>query len=224
MNLPEDFRFRSEFDLFCQVVNAAESMLKKGELYLLFGFEGDISFQYFLTDNEYASYGLSCPRREFERILEHEVVYLLAQRLMDENKVPRSLLRYLKEKEISETDANEITNLYVQKATYAAEHLLSEDAWRRFHFKAFTTGQKVSSIDWDICSYIFPGDQNQPYAQLLISVMDDLPDIGDNPLPEQCETVRFVCDSKDLDYLIAQLMQIKYRQQEEEKFPIKEKD
>ncbi len=223
MNLPEDFRFRSEFDLFCQVVNAAESMLQKRELYLLFGFESEISFQYFLTDDEFADYGLPCPRQEFERILKHEVVYFLGKNLTDEETVPLSLLRYLKAKKIPKADAEEVIDLFGKKAAYAVEHLLSEEARRRFRFKAFTTSQKILDFDWDTCRYTFSNNQDQPYVQFKISVLDDLPDINENRTSGGCETVRFVCDSHDLDYLIVQLMSVKYRLQEEKSCPDKEK-
>ena len=45
MNLPKGFRYKSDWDIFCTVVESAEMLIKSKALFLLFGFEEDVTFQ-----------------------------------------------------------------------------------------------------------------------------------------------------------------------------------
>lgn len=216
MEFPKDFRFDSEFDLFCKVVDTAERLISSKSLFLLFGFEEETSFFRNYTNEQYDLCGFPVSREDFEHILGHEIVYLINDWVKRYNleKERTELETYLVRQKVSNEDVNAIVANYLKKKEYANAHLLSEDRIRRFEFKKFTTSKKVLEFDWDICRYIFEDDRTQPYVQIKFSILDDLPNLKTKPT-EKPERFQFVCDRHDVDYLIEELKRIRTRLEED---------
>ena len=214
MKFPKAFRYRSDLHVFCQVVDAAEKLIQNGDLIILFGFESDIIFKEFFTEEDFANYKFPVSYDDFCSILNEEVLYLINGILMENETDGTSLKRFLEQQGVTE-DSNEITDQFIRKLNYANKHLLTVEEEKRFDFKLLTTSKKVSEFDWDICKYVFPNDQEQKYVQLKLAVMDTLPSIhGDYDGNDAPCNIRFVCDPHDVDYLIRQLTLIRSRLEE----------
>lgn len=215
MKIPSGFRFRSDITLFCQVVDAAQEMIERNELSLLFGFEEDVFFDEFFSEEAFINHEFPCALDDFKRILFKEVRYLVSEILLKTDDIT-SLQRFLEEKAVPESDREEILSLFTQKLAYVRTHLISVESQKRFDFKYLTTSRKVSEFDWDICKYVFSNGQEQRYAQVKIAVMDDLPAIGESGNDDNSDKIQFVCDFHDINYLIKQLLLIRLRLEEEE--------
>lgn len=216
MNFPSRFRYRSDMDLFRRAVQTAEELIRRNMLFLLFGFESDISLMEEYSEEEFAACDFPVEKQEFDRVLHHEILHLLNTKLMTET--PGSevvqLKAFLRKNKVSPEDIEKISALYLEKLSYVSEHLATPENMRRSDFKFFTSGKKVEEFDWDICKYVFADRQEQPYVQIKISVADDLPGIQESP-DVKPDSVQFVCDRQDVDYLIEQLTLIRGRLEEE---------
>lgn len=217
MEFPKGFRFDSDFDLFCKAVDTAKALIQFKALFLLFGFESDVAFFRNYTEQEFDSSNFPVDREAFDQILDDEILYLVNTRLikgnLDEN--TDQLNTFLAGQKISGQDAEDIVDLYLKKMGYVDAHLLSDSSSRRSNFKLFTTSKKVLDFDWDICKYVFDDGQEQKYAQLRLSVLEDLPRINEGTA-EKPEEVQFVCDRHDIDYLISRLELIRTRLEEDD--------
>lgn len=214
MEFPKGYRFDSEFDLFCKVVDTAEKLIQSKSLFLLFGFEENVKFFRNCTNEEFEEFSVNSVNVEdFDYILDHEIIHLMNSLLLSDNNLEKEcdgLESYLMNEKVNPEDAKAITDIFVKKMEYTKAHLLSESNIRRSHFKIITTNKKVQQFDWDICRYIFKDNQEQSYVQIKFSLLDDLPDIGARP-QEKPERVQFVCDKHDIDYLIEKLNRIRSR-------------
>lgn len=213
MEFPKGYRFDSEFDLFCKVVDTAENLIQSKSLFLLFGFEGNVKFFRNCTKEEFDEFSVNSVNvDDFDYILDHEIIYLMDYWLIRDNleKECVSLESYLMNEKVSPEDTKAILDIFVKKMEYTKAHLLSESNIKRSHFKVVTTNKKVLDFDWDICRYIFKDKQEQSYVQIKFSLLDDLPEIGFRP-QEKPERLQFVCDRHDIDYLIEQLNRIRSR-------------
>lgn len=209
MKFPKAYRYQSDLHLYCQVVDAAKKLIQKGDLTLLFGFEADIVFKKFFTEEDFTNYNFPVSYDDFCSILNREVLYLINGIFM-ENETDKTALRHFLEKQGIDEDLNEITDQFVQKLNYTHRHLLTEEEEKRFDFKILTTSKKVSEFDWDICKYVLSDDQEQKYVQFKLAVMDTLPSIdGEYDDKDVPRNMRFVCDLHDVDYLIWQLKLIR---------------
>jgi len=213
MNLPKGFRYKSDWDTFCAVVESAQVLIQSKALFLLFGFEAGITFQELYSEEDYDSIGFSVDKRTFDTVLYDEILYLvnilININVMDAD-VSDELKAYLKQQNISSKESAEITDIYLKKLEYVKTHLLPSDGSRRSAFKMFTTSQKIQNLDWDICKYVFIDGSEQPYAQFKLSLLDHLPDIysDEDTKPKK---LQFVCDAQDIAYLIERLKQVQRR-------------
>lgn len=212
MNLPKGFRYKSDWDTFRAVVESAEILIQSKALFLLFGFEEDLSFQELYSERDFDAIGFPIDKRVFDKVLYDEILYLLNIKISDSD-VNHGINTYLKTQNISPKERAEITDLYQKKLQYVESHLLPHDGIRRSDFKMFTTSQKIQELDWDICKYVFNDGAEQPYVQFKLSLLDDLPDIQSMPDVEP-KRLQFVCDAQDISYLIERLKQIQRRLEE----------
>lgn len=210
MNVPKGFRYKSDLETFCAVVDAAQILIKSKALFILFGFESDVSFQDLFSERDFDSIGFSVDKQTFEQVLNNEILYLINIKIMETD--PDSGIKaYLaKQQDMSPGEQAKIMDIYQKKMAYVEAHLFPADGMRRSDFKLFTTNEKVQELDWDICKYVFNNGQEQPYAQFKLSLMRDLPDIRGNAEAEP-EQFQFVCDAQDVAYLIERLKQIQAR-------------
>ena len=212
MNLPKGFRYKSDWDIFCTVVASAEMLIKSKALFLLFGFEEDVTFQELYSEKDFAAIGFPIDKQVFDEVLYNEILYLINMKIM-ETDVGHSLSVYLEEKGGGLEEHAEIMAFFQRKLQYVESHLLPSDGIRRSDFKMFTTSQKIQELDWDICKYVFNDGAEQPYAQFKLSLLNDLPDIQSMSDVEP-ERLQFVCDAQDISYLIERLKQIQRRLEE----------
>lgn len=212
MNLPKGFRYKSDWDIFCTVVESAEMLIKSKALFLLFGFEEDVTFQELYSEKDFAAIGFPIDKQVFDEVLYNEILYLINMKIM-ETDVGHSLSVYLEEKGGGLEEHAEIMAFFQRKLQYVESHLLPSDGIRRSDFKMFTTSQKIQELDWDICKYVFNDGAEQPYAQFKLSLLNDLPDIQSMSDIEPAR-LQFVCDAQDISYLIERLKQIQRRLEE----------
>lgn len=69
MNLPKGFRYKSDWDIFCTVVESAEMLIKSKALFLLFGFEEDVTFQELYSEKDFAAIGFPIDKQVFDEVL-----------------------------------------------------------------------------------------------------------------------------------------------------------
>lgn len=204
MNIPKDFRYKSEMADFRQAVDAAHNLMEQNKLILLFGFEEDICFQFSGLDQDLEPYGLTF--EQFQDILDDEVTYLIAGKLSGRDAEFQSLVRYLKRSKISEEDGKEILDHVREKASYVGSQLLSEQAVNRYHFKESTVNPKLLDLDWDISRYIFSPQEDQLYALLRFQTAQQLPSrLISRQEAEGVSTFQLVCDREDLRAVIGRL-------------------
>ena len=216
MNFPKGFRYKSDWDTFCTVVESAEILIQSKALFLLFGFEEDISFQELYSEKDFDTIGFPIDKQVFDKILYDEILYLIniliKVKTMDSD-ADRGINAYLKREDVGPEDCTEIRAFYQKKLQYVESHLFPCYGTRRSDFKLFTTSQKIQELDWDICKYVFSDGTEQPYVQFKLSLLEDLPEIQSmSDVKPEC--LQFVCDAQDISYIVERLKQIQRRLEE----------
>lgn len=205
MNIPKDFRYQSEWTQFKEAADYFIDYLKKNKAHLLYG-----CFKNIYID-------MPDENPTFEKIITGEISSLIEEAL-DNSYDTSGLEGFLQERcsagEIHSSDIADILELVDQKYQYIIENIISDDMMKRYFFKENTIVNKLSAMQADINKYVINDADDIKYALIRMGANAKLPNFA---FPRQMsglidsseKSIEFVCDSHDLEYLIAQLETIR---------------
>lgn len=212
----ESYRFKSDVVIFKKIVDIACEMLKKKQLYLLFGFTKDIDFEILVTASEFESQHENVKCSEFKEVLQDEVAVILMENIEDDKidfSVDNELMEYLVKQGLDNDIASELSNARLEKRKYVSDQLIDPNRIRRYKFKESTLSKKLLTVNSEINKYVLNETDDLKYAVLEFSASNNLPS---QTMPaqfakmivqgsESMQSVSFVCDKSDLDCLIEKL-------------------
>lgn len=212
VQFPEGYRFNSDMELFQIAVDCARMMLENDQMVLLYQFIDVITAEVFLTPVQFERYFVKISWDQFIDILDNEIVYLLKQDLEGIRENETGLKKYLTEKNIPEEEQDIIIRLKSDKCQYVSKQLAGEWEINRYRLKSGSLWKKLSDIDYQLSRTI--DEKGIIYATIKMSVnttleVKDMPKAARDVFNQGEESITFICDKSDIEYLIQKLERIK---------------
>lgn len=211
---PEDFRFKCDMEKFKQCVDIARHMMDNKYLFILFGSFREFQFKVTMNKENYNKCYSGLDYGEFRNILKEEVGVIILQNIVEPELEEANLENYL-EKEITNPNmVKEILAEKYEKRKYVRDMLMDSGMISRYWLKKKTLNHKLSGLDYELNRFVFKDNTDILYATIQIETAkmpknENVSTIFAGNSDKQ--TVSFVCDKQDLEYIIEHLERIKER-------------
>ena len=214
IQFPNGYRYISDMDLFKAAVDCTKEMLERKEMIILYQFIDEISAEVFISQDDFEQKYKEIGWNDFIDILNSEIIYLLRQNFEEgvDKDTDLGLKSFLNEKKVPEESQKEIIKLKLDKGRYVNLHLGGIKERNRYNLKNRSFLKRLSDMDYELSRTI--DEEEIIYTTIRMSVSSELQDksvssILNGMFNQDKESITFICDKSDIEYLIQKLEKIK---------------